>query len=249
MEPTMELSEFALRLLLLFLPGIICWQTVDALTVHRKRSSFDIIIQSFLFGLAGYFFTWLIIRIGGPPINRFVGTQLPTRLIFLHALQDRTARLSFGEIGLVCGVAFLQGLAWSAADNHKLLHNCARKLRISKRSGELDVWGIVFNATRIQYATVRDYKHDLVFDGWVEFFSDDAKTSELFLRDVAVHRNSSGQLMYSVGGLYICIDPKEMGIEFRDIPLTSAFQPQQNDTNAQRAPENKPAESRQEDCN
>jgi hypothetical protein len=147
-------------------------------------------------------------------------------LIFLDALQDHALRLSFPEIGIACVTAFVQGLVLSAIQNHKLFHNFARRLRISRRSGELDVWGIVFNSARIQFATIRDYKHDLMFDGWVECFSDDAKTSELFLRDVGVYRNSSAHLMYTVGGVYICVDTKEMGLEFRDIPLTSVFTPQ-----------------------
>jgi len=227
----MELSELALRLLLLFLPGIICWQIVETLTVHRKRTPFETVIQSFLFGLSAYFASWILARLFGSLLNTIFHLHLPTSLVFLNALQDRNQSLSFGEIGFVCVVAFFQALLFSALQNRKAFHNAANALRIGKKSGELDVWGIVFNSTPIQFATVRDYRHDLIFDGWIEFFSDDAKTSELFLRDVAVYRNSTGNLMYTVGGVYVCIDPKEMGLEFRDLPLSPDFQPKPKEQN------------------
>ena len=228
----MELSEFVLRALLLFLPGIICAFVVDALTVHRDRKPFDLILLSFVFGMAAYFEYWLIVRTTGPWINQhfgnclesIFGAKFPTQFIFLNALQDKTKTLSFSEIGFVCLTSFAQGLILSALDTYKIPHRLARALRITRRSGELDVWGFTFNSPNIQFATIRDLKNDLVYDGWIQSFADDAKNSELLLRDVAVFRNSDGNFLYSVGALYLCIEPKNVAIEFRDVPLTLEFQ-------------------------
>ncbi len=228
----MEFSEFALRALLLFLPGIICTFVVNALTVHRERKPFDLLVLSFVFGMAAYFEYWLIVRTSGAWLNQhfgncfegIFGAKFPTEFIFLNALQDKTKTLSFSEIGFVCLTSFAQGLVLSALDTYKIPHRLARALRITKRSGELDVWGFTFNSPNIQFATIRDLKNDLVYDGWIQSFSDDAKNSELLLRDVAVFRNSDGSFLYSVGAIYLCIEPKNATIEFRDVPLTPEFQ-------------------------
>jgi len=50
----MELSEFSLRLLLLFFPGVVCAYVVDALTIHRRRSEFEFLLNSLVLGIASY---------------------------------------------------------------------------------------------------------------------------------------------------------------------------------------------------
>jgi hypothetical protein len=222
----MEISEFAFRALLLFFPGIICALVVNALTVHRERKPFDLFLLSFVFGVAAYFEYWVIARTIGPWLSKTWGVGFPPDFVFLRALQDKSVKLSYLEIALVCVTSLLQGLIVATADSYKLFHRIARWLKITKRSGELDVWGFTFNSPNIQFATIRDLKNDLIYDGWIQSFSDDAKTSELLLRDVAVFRNSDGNLLYSVGAIYLCVEQKNTAIEFRDVPLTQAFQQQ-----------------------
>jgi hypothetical protein len=216
----LEASEFALRVFLLFFPGLIAVFIINELTAHRNRTPFDILATSFVVGVGSYGVYWLLLKL----INALsCQSGLSTDVVFLRALQDKSVRLSFREIAAVCVTAVGVALLLSVISKYKLFHRIARFVGISRQSGELDVWGFVFNSPDVQFATVRDYKHDLVYDGWIHNFSDDVSACELFLRDVSVYSNSEGRFLYDVGALYLSIDGKEMVIEFRDIAFTQKF--------------------------
>jgi hypothetical protein len=63
----------------------------------------------------------------------------------------------------------------------------------------------------------------LVYDGWVEGFSDDCQNVELFLRDVDIYRNSTNEALYQVGALYITLPRDQIFIEFRGVPIDESL--------------------------
>ena len=82
------------------------------------------------------------------------------------------------------------------------------------------VWEFLFNSDLPEWVTVRDLKNDLAYEGWVHAFSDTCEPNELFLRDVKVIRNSTGDELYSIGGLYLSRERAELTIELPAIELT-----------------------------
>lgn len=85
----------------------------------------------------------------------------------------------------------------------------------------LDVWEYLWNSSdNTQGVTVRDIKYDLAYEGWVEVFSDTFIENELFIRDVIVFNNTTGEKLYEVPGLYIARNQDEITIEFTGIEFT-----------------------------
>lgn len=224
----MEFSELALRVLLLFFPGLLCTWIVDALTVHRKWAPLDVLLRSFVFGISAYGLYWA--RCRGCSFTIFSHSfSIPVRqFAFAKALLDSKAVISFSEIAIVSFIATAFALAFAGFATHKVGHRVARMLGCTRKSGELDVWGWAMNSREIQYATVRDHEKDLVYDGWIKSFSDDGVDHELLLNDVSVYRNSDGRPLYSVGAIYLCLDKHNFSIEFRDVPFSVGFQPIQS---------------------
>ena len=221
----MQISELALRVLLLFFPGLVCTWIVGALTVHKKWAPFDVLLRSFVFGITSYGIYWALCQgcfvTWGPHV---IGLP-PHEFAFSKALLDSKVALSFGEIAIVTVISMSLALAFSAFATHKMGHRFARKINCTKKSGELDVWGWAMNSDEIQFATIRNHEFDLVYDGWIKSFSDDGETRELLLNDVSVYRNSDGEPLYSIGAMYICLDEKNFTVEFRDVPYSEGFQP------------------------
>lgn len=85
--------------------------------------------------------------------------------------------------------------------------------------GELDVWGYTLNLKEVVWVTVRDHKNDLIYDGWVQAFSDDSRDAEVLLRDVSVYKNSTGEKLYQVGGVYLSRNREDISIECRTLPI------------------------------
>ncbi|WP_245916853.1 DUF6338 family protein [Bacillus fungorum] len=207
------ISELTIRLLLIFFPGIISLLIIDTLTPHRVREFKMFLLYSFILGLASYFLLYLIIA-----FNNFIVTikgLIPTwKVSFLNSLINKQSSIDIKEVVIATGLSIILAFLISAALNHKLLHKFAKKTGISKKFGQLDVWSYVFDSPDIGWIIIRDLENDLMYQGWVEAFSDTYDNNELFIRDVDVYRNSTAQKLYSMQGIYITKDKADLMIEF-----------------------------------
>ncbi|MBF8276038.1 MAG: hypothetical protein HW390_1111 [Candidatus Brocadiaceae bacterium] len=69
------------------------------------------------------------------------------------------------------------------------------------------------------WVAVRDHKNNLIYDGWVQAFSDDSKDAELLLRDVSIYNNDSGECLYQVGAVYLSRKREDISIECRTLSI------------------------------
>jgi len=208
----MDLTEFGLRLVLLFIPGIICAGLIDTLTTHRQTTQFRFTLRALIWGVVSYGFLSLF----------------KPDLSFFNALSDTSVNPSIPEAAIATGVAVVLALTTTYIVTHKLHFRIAQKLRLTRRYGDQDIWGYLFNSTDVDWAVVRDHKRKLVYDGFVKLFSDDSKNAELYMTDVRVYDNASGDHLYDVPGMYLSLDRTDMTIEFQD----ATMKPSKGDTNA-----------------
>ncbi len=206
----MEISDLTVRILFLFLPGIICSVIVDIFTVHRPKDVFHYLLESFIYGVLSYFIYWLWLKLPfteNKPMN------------FMYALFDNNKVIVYKEIFCGCIAAVLLGISITYISTYKLHTRLAHRIKMTKKFGELDVWGYTFNSKNIEYVTVRDHKNNLVYDGWVQSFSDDSKNAELLLRDVSIYKNDTAEQLYQIGAIYLSLNKEDIAIEFRDIEI------------------------------
>jgi hypothetical protein len=199
----MDITEFGLRLVLLFLPGIICASLVDALTTHPQRTQFQFTLRALILGVASYG----VLALFDPGIS------------FFSALSDPKVLPSLVEAGWASAVALAVAVVLTYIANYKLHFKIAQLIRLTRRFGDQDVWSYLFNSTDVEWITVRDHKRNLVYDGRVRFFSEDEKPAELYLQDIKVYDNASGEHLYDVAGMYISLERTDLTIEFRDATL------------------------------
>lgn len=220
----MEFSELTIRILFLFFPGIICTLIVDNLTIHRERRAFTFIVHSFIFGLSCYLIYYFVKFLLDQVI--WITTFVDPRVTFLDALMERNQQLDYLEIiKTTVYVSIPLGLIVTLLLNRKVFHRFAKLIRVTRKFGEVGVWEYTFNLPNIEWVRVRDIKNDLVFQGWVQAFSDSADDNEMLLRDVTVFRNSTGKELYKIGGLYLARERGELTIEFPQIELTESAIP------------------------
>lgn len=208
------IDVFTFRLLFLFFPGIICKLLVDSLVGRKKRlSSLDFFVFSYLYGLAAYlmvyFFTGLIQK------DRGDWSGIVNLLLDNNAVSPR-------ETLYASVVAVFLGFLMGYIINKGMLYKVAYRLNVSKRYGDGDVWSFVLNnnSEAMKFITLRDLKSDICYDGWVRAFSETSSDAELFLRDVSVFKNSTGERLYQVGGVYLARNRDDISIEFRAIDLS-----------------------------
>jgi len=225
----MEISELTLRLLLLFLPGIIITLILERLTVSDEKRHFYFILSSFLYGIFSYAFYALLLII----FDCLPRIEINTNVIFLDALIDEEIKINFGEILKVSIISVVLGFFIATLINQKYLHRFSQFIGISKKFAEIDVWGYLLNSKddELRWVRVRDTEHNLCFEGWIEAFSDTHKNNELFLRDVIVFKNDTGDKLYNVPGLYISRNPDNLTVEFYALQtdLKKKFEEKENE--------------------
>lgn len=209
----MQFSELTVRLLLIFFPGIIAALIIDSLTVHRGRDFRVFLLNSFILGLASYFILYIFIG-----LNNFMvklnGFEPTLKVNFLNSLVNKSSTIHMKEVIVANIIAVIFAFLFSAAINYKLLHRFAKKLKITKKFGQLDVWSYVFDSPDVDWIIVRDIGNDLMYQGWVEAFSDTYENNELFIREVFVYRNSTSEELYFMEGIYISREHTNLILEF-----------------------------------
>jgi hypothetical protein len=205
----MEVSEFSFRLLVLFLPGIMCLLLIDPLIAHREWHAPQHFVYAFVLGFLCYVLAF--------PLLAVVQWTWPPRLSFFSSISDSRA-IPYSEPLLVTLLASpILALVVSLAVNRRWLHRLVGSIGVSERDSE-DVWSSVFGSN-IRWATIRDLEHDLVYDGWVERYSDFLDGNELLLRDARAYRNSTGEELYKVDAVYLARAKDSVTIEFRGAEL------------------------------
>ncbi|MEI6056861.1 MAG: DUF6338 family protein [Lentisphaerota bacterium] len=214
----MNLSDFTIRILLLFLPGIICSIFVDKFTTHKKKTPFYFVIVSFTYGFVSYFSYWLLLKLLSLVFS------INSRLYFTSSLLDNSMPISFGEIVWVCITAAVLSYVISFIINRSFHYKIARILSVTNKFAETDVWEFTFNSKDLdEWVTVRDHKYNLIYQGWVNAFSQSSNKPELLLRDVSVYSNETGKPLYQIGCMYIARSREDLTIEFGNIPVTDSL--------------------------
>lgn len=228
----MEISEFTFRILLLFLPGIICSYVVDALTEHRPWTPPFFLIRAIVFGFTSYLAYWDIlqglewfVRVALATswipdgvylwICKMAG-HLPDRVHLIESLDNGS--IDPAEVVWVCLVATGLGLLITVEATHKAANRLCRKFNITRKFGELDVWGFTMNSPDLAdaWVIVRDCEKGLAYEGQIRAFSDNGKDAELLLSNVNVYDNKdTGALLYESEAVYISRSRSQITLEFK----------------------------------
>ncbi len=201
------MNELTVRLALLFLPGIICALFVEKLVPTRAWSTARLALYALVLGLACYL-TYAL-------LDAAFARRWPPTVDLLKSLADNKA-LDFTEIFLTTAAAPFVGLVVSLTLNGHWLNRLAKTIHVSNKFGEIDVWARTFNfSVTDAWVVVRDFDHDLAFEGWVNAFAETYDLNELLLRDVRVYQSSTSKFLYEVDSIYVTRPKDNLTIEFR----------------------------------
>ena len=196
----MQLTELTIRLLFLLFPGLFSLLIVEVLTGNRQSDLFRFIVNSFILSVICYLIYGL----------------LSGQLYFLEEVQSGKPYIYYREVLFATIIAIPVSLLTSFLIGHNLLSIFASKLKITNKTGYGNVWRLVFSGYT-QWIVVRDIGSNLVYEGYLTAFSDREKPGELFMIDVCVYKNDSGEKLYHVDAIYIAKKPDEFIVEFPEL--------------------------------
>jgi hypothetical protein len=204
----MTISSFLLRVAFLGLPGIVCFFLYRMFTTKRVTRSWEDLLKIGVFALLSYLLYSLFFLV----VRAVAGASWS--LGFYDALFDEKRPLPPWEVTWASLAGVFLGFLAAAIDNYKVLNKLARRLRVTNKYGDDDVWLFLHNLPREkQWAFVRDHKLGLTYYGWIDVFSDSGEERELILTEVDVYDEASERL-YGTPTLYICRAKHDLSIEF-----------------------------------
>jgi hypothetical protein len=206
----MDMTELTVKLLLLFFPGIICHQLVDALVVHRERKLHEVFLLSFVYGILSYLIFAAILCAASQSWS--------PQMAMFAALTDSEKSIDVWEVMSVSGLACVLAIVMSAALNRYWFHDIARSFGVSRKFGQPNVWSFALNANEVRWATVRDIENKLMFQGYVRAFSDNEDPAEILLTEVCVYNEHSAELLYEADHIYLARPRGNLTIEFPIVP-------------------------------
>lgn len=196
----MDVSELTVRLLILFIPGILA-TTVYRLYQNRDElNNRDYLVNVFLTAFVLYTITYLIFKLFG------------NNTVFFEALLNSNIKINFVEILTASIISILVGYAEAKIVNSGWLYRKDNK--ITTRTGHSSVWDELFdnqNKGFDGYIYISFLDRNLVYGGSVEKYSMTySGRKELYLSNVVVYDSKTRQeFQYELDGLYIQIHENE----------------------------------------
>jgi hypothetical protein len=221
-----QVDELGLKILFLLIPGIIALGIIKSIGPKCPRSDFESGLQIFIYGIVCYaiaglcegIYIWYFL----PPPSQSAWQIIGNSSLGLATLNPDKG-LGTGQIAFSTAVALLVGCIVAKIQSHSIPHRILRKLHLTKRTNEVDIWELTLNSPDIDsWVTVRHHDNGKVYQGWVRGYSDGGDERELLLAEVAVFARSedgSSDLVEvdRIPVLYLGLDRKNVVLELKNI--------------------------------
>ena len=209
----MEFTQATFKLLFLFLPGMVVAIIVDKLTKNRREYGVEFLLFSSLYGLISYLTAHVLCVV----INWLSCNKLNLGLTFFDSIFQDNLTPNLTEVFFTSIIAVALGLILSKIIQKGTLYKIAKKWGMTVQSGTDSVWESVLKSDEITWITIRDKEKDLLYQGYLEQYSDSFEKAEVFLREVKVYEDSTGAFFYDVDAVYLTLDPDHIIIEVQTL--------------------------------
>ena len=183
----------ALNILLFLLPGFVSQKMVEWLTAHGRSGETEMIRDALIFSLVNYLVYATLAFVGHhlrfawspfPPLPAVPLILSNEGLLTMHARQVEA-------LAALVTISIISGSALAKTLENGWLFMAFRRIRLTNKNSELDVWYDVLNDFRSNWLRVC-FKDGSKIIGWPYYFSDDPNKRELFLGD-ALLQEASGE--------------------------------------------------------
>jgi hypothetical protein len=202
----LSVSSLVFELALIFIPGFI-WMKIHCQYGYKgEKKQFDLILNTFIFGVLSYAILYAIYRLFGSNLRLFDLDAESKKLIQPEI---------FPEIFYAAIIAVIGGIVTLYIENYKLFTTFVQRIRATNTFGDEDVWDYTFNSRTksADFVHFRDLEQRVTYAGIVQSFSETGRLRELVLDQVIVY-DFDGNEMYKVPRLYLARPPEHIHIEF-----------------------------------
>ena len=205
---SIEISQLAVRLVFLFLPGIVGALIIDILTAHRSRQTFQFIISAILFGTGSYMILSAIVKLNNELVQ-LKGLEPTWEVEFFKSFLQENGIIKFSEVFWATIISVVISVIAVWLINNRIIYRIANFFKLSNKHGEEDLWEAFLDRSHTQWVVIRDTDEAIVYQGAVKGFSQKDDKRELLLSDVIIYKEENNELkdLYSLKEMYLSFDP------------------------------------------
>jgi hypothetical protein len=197
-------NPVALAILLVLLPGFCAAYVIQHLSVRRKQTELDKIIEALLFSTILFVLTLphfkYVLPVSWHPVNTSNGT-----IYTLEFNAKYLQTLLFWAIGI--------GVLYAININRDLFLKLFRKFKLTDRTARSSIWNDVFQDIPNSYLQV-ELSDGRIVVGYLHYYSDDAEESSIFLEDAAWLTETGEQISIDGPGILLTKEAKIVFISF-----------------------------------
>ena len=201
----MEITNLTIRIILLGLPGLICYYIIEKLTEPKKSDYLLKIIEIIVYSFVSY------------SLLELFSLPFSYKVKFLSCLVNLDTTIVWFEIILSSFISIMLGSILSYLFNNSKFYKMARQLRITKKYGDIDVWAYIFNSEENFYITIRDKEKNMIYQGYPKAFSKEHKEGEMLLQNVNVYNYEDSNFLYNCNSMYYKFNNENINFEITPI--------------------------------
>lgn len=194
------MDQLVASLVVILFPGIIAAVIADKITVHSRWGSFKFSLYAFVLGIASYA---VLQMLNGIIQTCSIDPQNWNPLNVWSALATENPSIPTIEVLCASFVAIPIAFLVSVIINRKWLNKIARKLGVSVKFGDENLFSFYLNSKEINWVYVRDISNNLTYKGLVASFAETDQIQELVLLDVTVYRYEDSEELYDIPSIYL----------------------------------------------
>lgn len=206
-----------LALVLIFIPGILCYGVVASLASERSRDNTTVLLQIFLYGVLSY----MALAIGSyisPAIAAHLGVRLDN-IALLNPFAIEKSGVDPLPIAAASVVGVLQGILITINLNHSWLMRLCRFVGLTDRPSDPDIWSLILNSNDTDnWVTVRHKERGHIYQGYIRRFSGGNRDRELILNLVQVFNLETAEKVGEIPILYLAFKKDDLVLEFGTKP-------------------------------
>jgi len=196
------INTAVLALVLIFIPGILCYGVVANLASKRIRDNTTVFLQIFMYGVASY----TVLAAAGsifPASTGRLGVNLD-ELALLNPSAIEKSGIKPAPIGVASIIGVLLGVLATLNSNHGLLIRFCRLIRTTRRFSDPDVRSLLLSSYDTgNWVTVRNKDRGYIYQGYVRSFSAGEKDREMVLELVQVFSLDMAEKVGDIPILYL----------------------------------------------
>lgn len=215
----MPINTAVLALVLIFIPGILCYGVVASLASKRSRDNVTIFLQIFTYGVTSY----MVLAIGNyvwPAATAKLGIKLGD-ITLLNPGSIEKSGIDPIPIAAASVVGVVLGVLIAVNINFSILMRFCRIVGVTKRFSDPDVWSFLLNSDDTDnWVTIRHKDRGHIYQGYVRSFSAGDKDRELILTLVQVFSLDTAEKVGEIPILYLAFKKDDLVLEFGAKPTT-----------------------------